>query len=298
MPRISVIIPTYNRADLLPRAIESVLSQSFTDFELIVVDDGSDIPAEDAVAIRDSRLRWVRRTNGGLSAARNTGMEHARADLVTFLDDDDDALPGWLEALAGAAERPRCGIVCCGALWINDPARKDRTLLPQDMGPLFDNQRGVFQAGAYAVKRELLQEAGGYALGAVRSQNTELALRLVPLCLSRGMTIECIDEPLVRFNRHAPLIGYCKGKMVGARYILEHHQDRLRRHPSTWASYHAIVGVNSARLGIFRDARRSFVDAIRAHPWEYRNYARLLAAALAPIGRRVWRNPEASSTVE
>jgi glycosyltransferase involved in cell wall biosynthesis len=298
VPRISVVVPTFNRADLLPRAMESVLSQSFTDFELIVVDDGSKVPAEGSVAISDTRVRWVRRTNGGLSAARNTGTEHASGDFVTFLDDDDEALPGWLEALAEAAERPHCGIVCCGALWINDPARKDRVLLPVNMGPLFENQRGLFRAGAYAIRRELLQEVGGYALGAVRSQNTELALRLVPLCISKGMTIECIEEPLVRFNRHAPLIGYSKGKVAGARYILENHHDRLRRNPSNWASYHAIVGVNSARLGIFRDARRSFMDAIRVNPRELRNYARLLAATLAPVGRRVWRTPEASSTVE
>jgi glycosyltransferase involved in cell wall biosynthesis len=290
------VIPTYNRPDILPRAIESVLSQSYGDFEVVVVDDGSAEPMEQALdEIRDPRLRWVRRPNGGLSAARNTGIADARGEFVTFLDDDDEALPGWLEALAAASERPRCGIVCCGALWINDPARRDLVLLPRNMGPLFENQRGLFRAGAYAVRREILEEGGGYAVGAVRSQNTELALRIVPLCVSKGMTIECIDEPLVRYHRHAPHSGYNRGKLAGARYILEHHQDRLRQHPRHWSSYHAIVGVNAARLGIFDEARDAFRAAIRTNPREYRNYARLLAATVAPVGRRVWRSAEASS---
>jgi glycosyltransferase involved in cell wall biosynthesis len=296
VPRFSVVIPTFNRPDILPRAIESVLSQSYDDFEVIVVDDGSAQPMEQALSeIRDPRLRWVRRPNGGLSSARNSGIAEAHGEFVTFLDDDDEALPGWLTALAAACERSACGIVCCGALWINDPARKDRVLLPRNMGPLFENQRGLFRAGAYAVRREILQESGGYAVGAVRSQNTELALRIVPLCLSKGMTIECIDEPLVRYHRHQPHAGYNRGKIAGARYILEHHQERLRQHPRHWSSYHAIVGVNAARLGIFVEAREAFRVAIRTNPREYRNYARLLAASVAPIGRRVWRSAEASS---
>src|SRR5688500_5293442 len=99
-PFFSVIICTYNRAAVLPRAIQSVLDQTFTDFELVVVDDGSTDATEVVVrAVADHRVRYVRRDNGGLSAARNSGVANATGRFVIFLDDDDQGLPDWLKLL-------------------------------------------------------------------------------------------------------------------------------------------------------------------------------------------------------
>lgn len=95
-PLVSVIIPAYNRADLLPRAMQSVLAQTFADWELIVVDDGSTDGTQEAAArFADPRVRVVRHDrNRGLSAARNSGIAHSRGEYVAFLDSDDE----WLEA--------------------------------------------------------------------------------------------------------------------------------------------------------------------------------------------------------
>ena len=87
MPRVSVVIPSYNRLYLLPEALDSVRAQAFEDLEILVVDDGSTDGTADADLGGDVRV--IRKENGGPSAARNLGVREARADLVAFLDSDD-----------------------------------------------------------------------------------------------------------------------------------------------------------------------------------------------------------------
>jgi glycosyltransferase involved in cell wall biosynthesis len=101
MSRVSVVLPTYNRASTLRRAVESVLAQSWSDFELIVVDDGSTDGSADGLESLDPRISVVRRENGGVAAARNSGLLEAGGDLIAFIDSDDEWRPYFL-ALACA----------------------------------------------------------------------------------------------------------------------------------------------------------------------------------------------------
>lgn len=90
MPIVSVIIPTYNRCNLVKEAIESVLRQSFTDFEILVIDDGSTDNTTSVIQnIRDDRVKYFYKKNGGLSSTRNLGLLKSRAEYVALLDDDD-----------------------------------------------------------------------------------------------------------------------------------------------------------------------------------------------------------------
>ncbi len=89
---ISVIIPTYNREKLLPRCIESVLNQTFTDFEVIIVDDGSKDASEEiynSYAQKDSRIKIIKQPNGGVTAARANGVKNASGEWICFIDSDD-----------------------------------------------------------------------------------------------------------------------------------------------------------------------------------------------------------------
>ena len=95
--RISVIIPLFNKAPYISRALASVAAQTFTDFEVIVVDDGStDGGVQMVDACKEPRLRLIKQENGGPGAARNRGLELAQGELVAFLDADDEWLPGYL----------------------------------------------------------------------------------------------------------------------------------------------------------------------------------------------------------
>lgn len=95
-PKISVIVPVYNVEQYLPRCIDSILDQTFTDFELLLIDDGSTDKSGkicDKYAEKDSRIRVFHKENGGVSSARNLGIDKARGELISFIDSDD-----WVEA--------------------------------------------------------------------------------------------------------------------------------------------------------------------------------------------------------
>lgn len=116
MPKATVIIPTYNRAALVKEAVDSVLQQSFSNFEVIVVDDGStDGTREEMQKYRDPRICYYYKENGGVSTARNTGLKMAKGQYILFLDSDDLWPDNYLEVmLEKLKEKPEYGAAYCG----------------------------------------------------------------------------------------------------------------------------------------------------------------------------------------
>ena len=122
-PEISVIVPVYKVEKYLNACINSILAQTFAQFELILVDDGSPdgCPALcDAAALRDDRVRVIHQQNKGLSAARNAGMKIARGNWVAFVDSDDRVMPGYLERMYAAAQKTDPDLVVCDYLCIDE----------------------------------------------------------------------------------------------------------------------------------------------------------------------------------
>lgn len=108
MCRVSVIVPVYQVEEYLPRCLDSILAQTFDDFELILVNDGTrdGCPAiMEAYAQKDARIRQIHKENGGLSSARNAGLSVARGELIAFVDSDDTIEPDMLEDAVAAADR-------------------------------------------------------------------------------------------------------------------------------------------------------------------------------------------------
>ncbi len=122
--QISVIIPTHNRAPLLERALTSVLAQTLTPMEIIVVDDGSSDSTEELMTSRFPGCCYIRQSNRGVSAARNRGIERAGGDWLAFLDSDDEWLPGKLEAQRQAiASSPEVLICHTEEIWVRNGRR-------------------------------------------------------------------------------------------------------------------------------------------------------------------------------
>jgi len=118
-PPVSVIIPTYNRASWLRGAIDSVLDQTFADFELIVVDDGSTDNTKEIVADYGDKIRYFYQPNKGPSAARNTGIGQAKADLICFLDSDDRWIKNKLQTqVEFIRQNPLTKISYTNEIWI------------------------------------------------------------------------------------------------------------------------------------------------------------------------------------
>ncbi|MGH9027246.1 MAG: glycosyltransferase family 2 protein [Acidimicrobiia bacterium] len=300
-PTFSVIVPTFNRARLLPRAIQSVLDQRFDDFELIVVDDGSTDSTPDVVTrLSDARLHYLRQENQGLSVARNTGASAARGEWLAFLDDDDQALTDWLGNFhRGSA--PDVGMVCCGFTVTDEQGNAVRSVAPRELGEVHDNQVGQLIAGAFAVRRRLFEAVHGYAPGLKSTHSTELALRLVPFCLGEGLAVRSVPDPGLRIEYRPPARRSLRSAELlydGVSYILEHHRERLSRTPRVLANYSSIAGVSAARLGRSRDAIRLLADAVRAEPFAVRRWVRLVLAMVPPLGSWVWRRRDTGVTRE
>ncbi|MBR6918161.1 MAG: glycosyltransferase family 2 protein [Clostridia bacterium] len=144
-PKISVIVPVYKVEKYLDRCVSSILEQTFSDFELILVDDGSpDKCGEmcDAYAEKDDRITVIHKENGGLSDARNAGIDIANGEYLSFVDSDDYVAPDFLESMYGAIDRTGCMMSVCGIESFDDngatdaiysPASEETVVIGEDM---------------------------------------------------------------------------------------------------------------------------------------------------------------------
>ncbi len=189
-PRVSVVIPLYNKEGQIARAIASVQAQTFQDFEIVVIDDGSKDGGPSLVAaMSDPRIRLYRQPNGGVSVARNRGVELARADVVAFLDGDDAWYPDHLEHLWQLrAEFPGTlawamnyhvvaldGTLTPGVSVVTEPRV---VLTPENFFRIARHGTPVFSS-AVAVDRDALRRVGGFPAGVRLGEDLDTWIRLL-----------------------------------------------------------------------------------------------------------------------
>jgi len=165
MAAVTVIIPTFNRAHKIARAIASVLYQSFTDYEILVVDDGSEDGTHEVLTRFRSRVEWITHSkNLGVSAARNTGIRESHSPLIAFLDSDDYWLPDKLAAqVSFFSEHPEAVACQTEEFWVRRGVRVNpmkKHFKPS--GEIFEPSLKlcVVSPSAVVVKRSLLEEVG------------------------------------------------------------------------------------------------------------------------------------------
>jgi glycosyltransferase involved in cell wall biosynthesis len=186
-PKVSVVIPTFNRAHLLPEAIKSVLLQGYPNLEIIVVDDGSTDQTESVARSHEPLVRYVRQENAGPAAARNLGMMHCTGEFVAFLDSDDLFLPGKLhEQVQYFRQRPQTVLVYCWYEVIDGAGRRrvgrrcrlaghaGRKLLAQCM-------QGPLATPTVVARRSALLAAGGFDPSMRLSEDIDLWCRVARL---------------------------------------------------------------------------------------------------------------------
>ena len=202
-PRVSVIIPVYNGGRFLGEAIASVLAQTYGDWELIVVDDGSTEDVEPVIAPYGSRLRYVRQENQGVAVARNRGLELARGEFITFLDQDDWFEPDKLAVqVAALQESPHLGMVHSGWFVVDAEGRRLSTVNPREGIPELDLAawllwKPVF-LGAMLFRRSGLEMVGGFDKTLEKTPDVALVLQLI----LKGCQGDWVSRPTVSYRQH------------------------------------------------------------------------------------------------
>jgi len=288
---VSVVIPTYERCDVVTRAVESVLRQDLDDLEVIVVDDGSTDPTERVLSpIEDDRLSYVRSTHLGAAAARNIGARRAQARWLTFLDSDDTVTTDWLSSMLADTSRSGTALVSCGYAERADgrgEVRRQRLPRPASpaIGPITEL---IATGGTYLVLRDLFFEVGGFDPEQPAAQHRELALRLGPAIVERGLQAGAVMRPLVErwVGREDQIRSDDAAVLAGATRILDRHRDRLALDPRLLSDTAASAAYRAVRVGSFPEARRLMRVAVRAQPRKLRHWGRLGALVAPRLARR------------
>ncbi len=297
-PTLSIVIPTYNRADLLPRSVRSVTSQGDHFLELIVADDASSDETPQVVAslaADQPRLRHLRRaTNGGNAATRNAAVAEARGEWITFLDDDDEMLPGFLAAMrtALASAAPNIGFAWCGVRWVRDASDgAEHDLRDEVWKPDFHSRQAAYEGFlrnrrigtncGLTIRRSAFQALGGFDETLRAAVDTDLLIRaaqhydftVVPEVYIK---IHLHQNGHVRRDTHARAETYVR--------IAEKHKDTLQGQPALAAALFYKAGWLHYHAGDKALGRKQMVRALLHRPLSLKSWTAL--AGFEIFGRR------------
>jgi glycosyltransferase involved in cell wall biosynthesis len=200
---VSIVIPTYNRESWLANAIDSVKQQSFRDWELVIVDDGSSDQSSNVVQeLTDSRITYVRVEHGGVSRARNLGVSLTRFPWVCFLDSDDQWTPAKLQRQIETVEEfPEFRIVYTNEIWIRRGKRVNQKKKHRKFGGWIYHRclpLCIISPSSVMLHRELLEKEGLFDESYTVCEDYELWLRI-----SARNPVFFLDEPLIiKFGGH------------------------------------------------------------------------------------------------
>lgn len=204
-PQVSVIIPTYNRAQYIEESVRSVLAQTYRDLEVVVVDDGSvDETGIIVNSIADPRLRYIRQENLGRSKARNHALSLARGKYITFLDSDDLYLPGKIELQVEYLKKhPDAGMVYTSAYCINDGGEMLAHRYEATVSGRIYEQIAFFTPVTITLPtvmtyRKVMDDVGGFDENMHRFEDTDMWRRI-----SKSYRIDAMPDYTCRLRTHA-----------------------------------------------------------------------------------------------
>lgn len=273
-PLVSVIIPTYNRANIVPRAIESVLRQTYDNLELIIVNDASNDSTEEVVRnYGDEQLTYLaHETNRHVSAARNTGIDHASGEYVAFLDDDDEWLPEKLKRQINLLEGANndVGMVYCWMEYRNGETVV-RRYRPKLRGDIFKQTIGGQPIGACStlvVRNDVVDEIGGFDESLPRGNDGDFIRRVAQVC-----EVKYVDEILVRHyigHEHGRITDETPDNITNAikanKMKLEKFATTLDQDPRLKGEIHARLGLRYCQLGDYSAGVKHHFRSIQQDP--------------------------------
>ncbi|MBC2717618.1 MAG: glycosyltransferase family 2 protein [Desulfobacteraceae bacterium] len=282
-PVFSIILPTFNRDQLLPRAIKSVLVQTFVNFELIIVDDAS---ADNTTGIikkfADPRIRYCHHANNsGAAAARNSGIRLAKGKYISFLDDDDEYLPDFLtetfKRMNGAPES--VGFTWTGQSFVEDTVNGEKRVSdkhwkpgphrPQDRYKIFLRSMNIGTGWGLTLRRQCFDHVGFFDESFRVGEDTEFILRLCETF--DGMPI---PENLVKVHSHSGSHLFNSIIQQAEIYdkILQKHYIKLQHDSKLLSYFHYKIGWWYYYANNRQKGRKYLIKALQADPFKMKKW--------------------------
>jgi glycosyltransferase involved in cell wall biosynthesis len=290
MPEVSVIIPTYNSAQFLDEALQSVFDQTFKDFEVIVVDDGSTDQTKQVLDKYGDRIRYIFQENGGPAKARNRGIKASSGKYVAFLDADDIWLPLKLKKQVNTfRHRPELAMVFTEHCLFNERGvyktslGKKKKLLKGDIARNIFLHSGV-ATSTVMVRKDVFSEIGLFEEALYIAEDDNMWIRI-----AANFKVELIDESLLKHRSHPQSIMTDKRKLfecvkkninyLDCRYgkVKERIEKAI---PLKLSQVEFDQGYYYFERGDIANARKAFAKAIRYHMFSWKNYLYFLSCFL------------------
>jgi glycosyltransferase involved in cell wall biosynthesis len=272
MAKISVIIPTYNRAGFLRTAIISVLNQTFQDFEIIVVDDAStDNTPEVVTHFGDERIKYMRNnTSKGAAGSRNVAIMSSTCTYIAFLDDDDEWLPKKLQMQTSILEKSPMDIagVHTRIIQIEKVSGKifSQEIFKKNSEDIF--QGNYITTSSVLLRRSCFERVGLFDENMPTSNDYDMWIRI-----SKKFRFEYIDEPLVKYYIHeARLTDNYDKKIKGMEILLKKYGEMFSLNSKHYSDQYFHIGVFYCYNGDVRKGRKAYLKAIWLYPYKLQYY--------------------------
>ena len=292
MPKVSVIIPIYNGERYLKETLNSVFAQTYRDFEVICVDDGSTDGSVAIIGEYGDRVILIRQANAGGSAARNVGVEQSKSPFVAFLDQDDRWYPNKLkQQVTALAANPDAVLALCNSdrmdsagqlLQVGATVAERAGLLSTPLGRLMEEDQLL--SSAILVRRDILERVGMYDTQLHGFEDFDLCARLKRL----GRFV-FVEEPGMCYRVHEGGQSRSGGNRVvqsRERFLLKmkdlHADDPSKQNliRIMLAECYSDWGMNEVRAGDWPAGRQKLLRSLRHNPLKFRTYSRLLRSFL------------------
>lgn len=287
---ISVVIPLYNKEQHIANTIRTVLGQSFQDFEIVIVNDGStDGSCEEVQKVEDSRIRLIHQANAGVSAARNRGIEEAAGEYIAFLDADDEWKPDYLATQHALTKKyPQCSVFAVNYEFRNAQGKVTPTIIRKLP---FTGEDGVLTnyfevascshpplwTSAIAVKKTAIQSIGGFPVGIKSGEDLltwarlacryEIAYASTPLALFNVDGYSITERPK-RVPMETDIVGDELAKLKD-----EHNPPHINEYLALWYKMRSSVYM---RLRMRKKSIKEAIKGLRYNPLNLKLYAFIL----------------------
>ena len=285
-PTVSVIIPTYNRANLVGKAIKSVLSQTYQDFEIIVIDDGSTDNTREVIrGFKDKRVKYIKeyKKNRGISVTRNIGIKMARGKYIALLDSDDEFLPERLRKQVQLLQNKssEVGVVCSWSYNIDEKGNYiSKRCLPKKDGYIYEDllSTNPISLPTVLIRKECFNRVGFFDDLLNAQEDWDMWIRI-----AKYYRFALIKIPLVKYRLHTnQLSRNLELKIITANRILVKYANELKKRPRAHSKHYFYIGNRLCHMGKTKEGQRYLIKAISLYPFCIRYYICLFGSLFGP----------------